>query len=328
MVERTRPAYWDRDDAISRALAPLGWLWCGLATLRRVAYRTRLRPSGAVGVPVIVVGNLTVGGTGKTPFTIWLVEALARAGYSPGVVSRGYGGEAASWPQQVRPDSDPVVVGDEALLIARRTRRPMAVGPDRLEAARELVRHAEVDVVVTDDGLQHYRLQRDIEIEILDGRRRYGNGRCLPAGPMREPRGRGRSVDFRVCNGTPLSEEERGMRLAVGDPVNLATGERRPAAELGPEVHAVAGIGDPERFFVTVRRQGLRVIPHAFPDHHVYASAELDFPDSRPVLMTEKDAMKHARTGDRRHWFLPVDADPEPGLAEAIVNRLEAKHHG
>ncbi|SFD03548.1 lipid-A-disaccharide kinase [Thiohalospira halophila DSM 15071] len=328
MVVRVRPAYWERDDAVSRTLAPLGWLWCGLAMLRRMAYRARLRPSGAAGVPVIVVGNLTVGGTGKTPFTIWLVEALRQAGYAPGVVSRGYGGQAASWPQQVRPDSDPVVVGDEALLIARRTQRPMAVGPDRLEAARELVRHAEVDVVVTDDGLQHYRLQRDIEIEILDGRRRYGNGRCLPAGPLREPLGRRRSVDFRVCNGTPLSEDERGMRLAVGDPVNLITGESCPAAELGPEVHAVAGIGDPERFFVTVRRQGLRVIPHAFPDHHDYEPGDVDFPGSQPVLMTEKDAMKHARAGEPRHWFLPVTAEPEPGLAEAIVNRLEAKHHG
>ncbi|MFO8155585.1 MAG: tetraacyldisaccharide 4'-kinase [Pseudomonadota bacterium] len=325
---REQPEYWYRDDAVSRVLAPLSWLYCGVMRMRRLGYRLRLLPSGKAGVPVIVVGNLTVGGSGKTPLTVWVVEQLVREGWRPGIVSRGYGGRASQWPQQVRPDSDSVVVGDEAVLIARRTGRPMSVGPNRLETARALVRHADVDIIVTDDGLQHYRLQRDIEIAVVDGRRRYGNGRCLPAGPLREPLSRGRAVDFTICNGTPM-EGECGMRLVPGEAINLVSGEQRSLESLndGP-VHAVAGIGDPERFFVSLRRRGLRIISHPFQDHHEYAPGDMEFMDERPVLMTEKDAMKYGRYATRRHWFLPVTAEVDDELTTALSQRLEGLRNG
>ena len=182
-------------------LLPFEWLFRLLVLLRRLAFRLGLKPSYALPVPVIVVGNISVGGTGKTPLVVWLVSLLRKAGYHPGIVSRGYGGKAERWPQQVRPDSDPQTVGDEPVMLAQRCACPIVAAPDRVAAAKLLLKHTKCDLIITDDGLQHYRLKRDIEIVVVDGERRFGNGHCLPAGPLREPQSRLAEVDFVIANG-------------------------------------------------------------------------------------------------------------------------------
>ena len=301
---------WYTPSPLVLPLVPLSWLFRLLVALRRIAYRAGVLPSHRLPVPVIVVGNITVGGTGKTPLVIWLVEHLRGLGYRPGVVSRGHGGRARSWPQQVRPDSDPAVVGDEAVLLARHCQCPMAVGPDRVAAARALVEHHEVDVIVSDDGLQHYALQRDIEIAVIDGVRRFGNGYCLPAGPLREPRGRLERVDLVVANGIG-GRLEYGMRLKSGDAWRLDDPRQRRElrAFADSPVHAVAGIGHPERFFTSLEGLGLQVIPHAFPDHHAFDARDLAFAtDDTPLLMTEKDAVKCQSMDGLRAWVVPVRA--------------------
>jgi len=312
--------YWYSNNPISTLLLPISWLYSLLVMLRRTAYRVGLLPSHSFDVPVVVVGNITVGGTGKTPMVAWLVEAMRGAGYRPGIVSRGYGGMASSWPQQVRVDSDPKMVGDEPLLLARRCQVPIAVGPDRVAAVRALLEHTDVDLIIADDGLQHYALERDIEIAVTDGARRFGNRRALPAGPLREPVSRLKSCHLMVSNGT-ASRGEFSMRLR-GDTLYSVGGKGsgRPLAELkGVQVHAVAGIGDPQRFFDKLRRQGVTLIEHPFPDHHPYQASELDFGDQLPVIMTEKDAVKCRPFAQTNHWYLPVTAE----LDDAFMHRLQ-----
>lgn len=323
-VESRLQQIWYTRSGASQALRPLSWLYCGAVGLRRTLYRLRLLRSHRLPVPVIVVGNLTVGGTGKTPLVIAIVKCLQRAGYRPGIISRGYGGKARHWPQQVRPDSDPVMVGDEPILIARRTGCPMAVGPARVLAGRSLLQHADVDILVCDDGLQHHALRRDIEILVVDGVRRFGNGFCLPAGPLREPVRRKERVDFVVTNGARVNHEY-SMAYQGNTLVNLARPEtRRPLDELaGPRVHGMAGIGNPARFFAALRQAGLEVEPHAFPDHHAYVEADLDFGDDAPVIMTEKDAVKCQRFARDHFWFLPIEAQLDPELESRLLERIK-----
>ena len=314
---------WYGRHPLGAVLAPFGWLYGGAMWLRRRGYSEGVFHSGGVPVPVIVVGNLSVGGTGKTPFVIWLVDYLQRHGHRPGIVSRGYGGSATQWPQQVRPDSAPETVGDEPVLLARRCRCPIAVGPDRIAAARALLEHHGCDIIVTDDGLQHYALERDLEIAIVDGVRRYGNGRCLPAGPLRESRRRLEDVDIIVCNGVPSRGEFR-MTL-VGDAARRfgTEGAEQPlGAFAGRKVHAVAGIGNPARFFTDLRRHGIEVIEHPYPDHHRFVAGDLDFGDERPVLMTEKDAVKCEAIAPEQAWYVPVTADVAPQLEIRLQHAL------
>jgi tetraacyldisaccharide 4'-kinase len=314
---------WYAGHPLGLLLIPAGWLYAALAWLRRRGYIEGLFHSAAVPVPVIVVGNLTVGGTGKTPLVIWLVDYLRRAGFRPGVVCRGYRGRARHWPQQVRPDSAPDMVGDEPVLLARRCGCPLAVGPDRVAAARALLEHHACDVIVSDDGLQHYALLRDLEIAVVDGRRRYGNGRCLPAGPLREPLGRLASVDIVVANGTP-ARGEFGMCLVgtrayrIGRP-----SESRPLADFaGRAVHAVAGIGHPERFFALLRAAGLAPLAHPFPDHHAFRAQDLVFADGLPLVMTEKDAVKCETFAGPDTWVCPVDAQVATQLEIRLQHAL------
>ncbi len=315
--------HWYRKSLWLWLLWPIAVLFCLLVVVRRRLYRLGLLPSEKIPVPVIVVGNITVGGSGKTPLVLWLAQFLRQKGYRPGLISRGYGGEAAVWPQTVHADSDPKVVGDEALLLARRSACPMVVGPDRVAAARQLLAEHDVNVILSDDGMQHYRLARDIEIAVLDGERRLANGLCLPAGPLREPRARLRSVDFIVTNGH-AGEGEWSMQLEAGEAIALAGDERRPlSAFSGASVHAVAGIGNPGRFFDMLRGLGLEPIEHAFPDHHPYAQTELDFSDGAPVLMTEKDAVKYFDYAGNRHWYLPVNARLSDDFGESLLATLE-----
>lgn len=299
---------WYGNHPASSFLAPAGWLYCLFMRLRRLGYRTGLIPSRRLNVPVIIAGNITVGGTGKTPLVIWLVQYLKQQGFHPGIVSRGYGGRATNWPQQVRPDSDPHMVGDEPVIIARRTGCPVAAGPDRFSAARGLLQYNQCDILVCDDGLQHQALARDIEIAVVDGVRRFGNGRCLPAGPLREPLSRLRSVDMIVANGK-AGHGEFVMETMPGRIHAVADNTSRPLSDFnGKQVHAIAGIGHPARFFALLKSSGMYPLEHPFPDHHVFTPADISFSDDLPVLMTEKDAIKCAAFATAKHWYLPIDA--------------------
>lgn len=300
---------------------PLAALYGSVVRLRRMLYRAGWLRSVRLPAPVIVIGNLSVGGTGKTPLTIALVEALRARGRRPGVVSRGHGGSRRE-PLLLGVAPDPAEVGDEPCLI-HASGVPVAVGRDRPAAARLLL-DAGCDVLVADDGLQHYALARDLEICVIDGVRRFGNGRLLPSGPLREPLARLQRVDLRVCNGGICAEGEYPMQLRGGEVVALCDGRRQPlAAFLGQRVHAVAAIGHPARFFDSLRAAGIEVIEHAFADHHAFVARELDFGDELPLLMTDKDAVK-CRQFARPHWFrVPVQAELPQAFYEALGERLE-----
>ncbi|NGY06822.1 tetraacyldisaccharide 4'-kinase [Solimonas terrae] len=295
-----------------------------LAALYGVITRTRRRRLQAAAprlpLPVIVVGNISIGGTGKTPFTLWLVEQLRRWGWRPGVVSRGYGGRAPQYPFEVTPDGDVQHCGDEPLLIAQRARCPVFVDPDRVAAARALIAAHDVDIIVSDDGLQHYRLARDLEICLVDGRRGLGNEALLPAGPLREAPSRLAEVDLIVVNGEGwMHDAAVPMHLQAAPLRRLVDGETQALSALqGQRVHALAGIGDPARFFASLRGAGLQIESHAFADHHAYGPDDLAFADDATVIMTEKDAVKCRRFADQRMWALPVTAQ----LAEADVGRV------
>lgn len=299
---------WYGEHPASILLAPLGWIYCLSMQLRRTGYRVGLIPTRRITVPVIIIGNITVGGTGKTPLVIWLAQYLQNQGFRPGIVSRGYGGAATHWPQQVRSDSDPHMVGDEPVVMALRTGCPVAASPDRYIAAEGLLQHNHCDILICDDGLQHQSLDRDMEIAVVDGVRRFGNGRCLPAGPLREPVSRLRSVDLVVANGKP-ERGEFAMEIVPGSLHAVRGGSERQLSTLaGQTVHAVAGIGNPVRFFELLKSFDIRVIEHPFPDHHPFVEEDIHFNNDLPVIMTEKDAVKCRMFATDRHWYLPVDA--------------------
>ncbi len=295
---RRRPPPW---------LVPASGLYAAVSALRRAAYRRGWLAVQRVGCPVLVVGNLSVGGTGKTPLVIWLADRLAAAGRRPGIMTRGYRGSAGA-ARLVGAEDSAALVGDEPVVLARRTGLPVAIGRARVEAARLLI-GAGCDVLVSDDGLQHYALSRDVEIVVIDGERRFGNGWLLPAGPLREsPRRLGR-VDAIVLNGGVPSAGELAMRLEPGMVIGLRGGAPVPLADFaGRTVHAVAGIANPQRFFRLLRAAGLEVIEHPFDDHADFRAADIRFADRNPVLMTEKDAVKCAGFADDRHAFVPVEA--------------------
>ena len=324
---RQPPRSWFEGGRAPLAARALSRLYAGAVAARAALFRRGLLRSRHPGKPVVVVGNLIAGGSGKTPLTIALVERLRAEGFAPGVASRGYGRDDAGTPRWVDAALDPRLGGDEPVLIARRTGAPVRVDADRAAAAQALV-EAGCDVIVCDDGLQHYRLARDVEIEVIDGRRRYGNGLPIPAGPMREPAARGARCDFRVLNlGSDDGEAGFGewpMRL-VSDAVVAMRGARTAplSAFAGQRVHAVAGIGDPERFFAMLRGQGIAVVPHAFPDHHAYRADDLAFGSDLPVLMTEKDAVKCAAFADARCWSVPVRAALPEAFWIALLDKLK-----
>ncbi|MCC2655581.1 MAG: tetraacyldisaccharide 4-kinase [Panacagrimonas sp.] len=288
-------------------LLPLSSLFGVVARVRR----RRIQPQSAP-LPVIVVGNLAVGGTGKTPFVIWLVEQLREWGLRPGVISRGYGGRAPRYPWRVTGRTPVSESGDEPLLIALRTAAPVMVGADRVAAARALAAQAEIDVLISDDGLQHYRLARALEICVIDGRRGLGNGALLPAGPLREPASRLDEVGLVVINGEGYDTGHPGqltMELRAVEAESLAGGAALHIDRLrGQRVHAIAGIGNPSRFFDMLRGRGVEVIEHPFPDHHAYTGQDIQFLDGLMVLMTEKDAVKCRDFAGPLHYAVPVRA--------------------
>jgi len=315
---------WYGGHPLSHLLLPMSWLFCAAVRLRRLGYRRGWLRSRHLPLPVIVVGNLTVGGTGKTPFVLWLTGFLRRKGYRPGILTRGYGGGGSRWPIPVTKNSDPFEVGDEPVLLARRSGCPVVAGPDRVAAAEMLVAGCECDMIVSDDGLQHYRLRRDLEILMVDGTRGFGNGRCLPAGPLREPVSRSREVDLILRTGGQCEGGHR-MRLAPGRLVNLGDPQvTRSLRELrGQRVTAVAGIGNPGRFFGLLLGHGLQVSERPYPDHHPFAREDVASWPPGPVVMTEKDAVKclgHARSD---LWYLPVDARVQHGLERLLADKLK-----
>ncbi len=319
---------WYSKHILSLLLAPFGWLFCVIVQLRRFLYLRGMLKVHRLPVPVIVVGNITVGGTGKTPLVIWLVKFLQRNHFKPGVVVRGYGGKADYWPQQVRADSDPVIVGDEPLVIARNCDCPVAAGPNRVSAAEALLAYRNCDVIVSDDGLQHLALARDVEICVVDGVRRHGNGRCLPAGPLRESVARLKSVDFIVCNGI-AGRGEFPMSVEPGDLVSLTRDKCISVSQFaGKAVHAVAGIAHAERFFRLLRKCGLRVTAHAFPDHFAFTRDDIMFNDGLPVIMTEKDAVKCGRFAVDNAYYLRIAACMPSVFEHRLLLQLQRSTDG
>jgi tetraacyldisaccharide 4'-kinase len=282
-------------------------------------------------VPVIVVGNITAGGTGKTPLALWMADFLRSRGHVPGIVCRGYAGSLRA-PRQVLPGSDPLAHGDEAVMLARRGVCDVWAGVDRVATAHALIAaNPACNVIVSDDGLQHYALGRDLEICVVDSVRGLGNGWLLPAGPLREPAARLATVDAVVFHGAPLTTMDiGGPRFAMTlegrefrnilNPPHTVT----PEALRGKRVHAVAGIGNPQRFFDHLRGLGLDFTAHPYPDHHAFAASDIEFAGAEAVLMTEKDAVKCIRHADERHWALRVDAQVEPALGDFVLRKLGA----
>ena len=310
-------------------LRPLAWLFGRVVDLRRQLYRRGWLASEAVGVPVLVVGNITVGGSGKTPLTLALIDKLQARGVRVGVVSRGYGGQSDHYPLDVDKHTAAASAGDEPVMMAMQSSARVVVDPRRPRGARRLVEQG-VDIVIADDGLQHYALRRDAEIAVTDARRGLGNGRLLPAGPLREPRARLESVDLSLVHG-----ENADFWLAPGHTTPVAADDTmRPLSQfVGTPVHAIAGIGDPRRFFDMLRAEGLEVIEHPMPDHHRYRAADLDFGDDYPVLMTCKDAVKCAAFADApRCWQVPVRVTFSPACEariDALLDRLiDTAHAG
>ncbi len=278
-------------------------------------------------VPLVIVGNISVGGVGKTPLVIALVKALTEQGWKVGVVSRGYGGRAPRYPLSVTAESEAAESGDEPLLIATECQCPVMVDPDRVAACQALLQQTDVDVIISDDGLQHYRLGRHVEIAVIDAQRGLGNGHCFPVGPLREPPQRLAEVDFCILNRSQDSPHEiRGLPVSAEmhlQPEPLQ-GLLESAIPLSPPatVNAVAAIGNPERFFQTLETLGYSVIPHAFKDHHAFRAEDLRFANDYPVVMTAKDVVKCRKFAQSHHYYLPVSAQLPPSLYNALSERL------
>jgi tetraacyldisaccharide 4'-kinase len=332
-MERALTRIWYGDSSAALWLQPLASLYGAIAAARRGLYAARFLPAYGVGRPVVVVGNLTVGGTGKTPLVAWLAEQLTERRLSVGILSRGYG-SSGSGPRLVDASSDWREVGDEPLLLRQRTQCHVVVSKDRLAGARALV-DRRVEVILADDGLQHLRLARDCEVVVIDGSRGFGNGRLLPAGPLRDPLSELSRADLIVMNGAPAHPslapfaslfEQRAVQMTLM-PGNVVPMDGRGTALTledfrGRRVHAVAGIGNPARFFAELRARGLDVVEHAFADHHPFTAADLEFGDDAPVLMTEKDAVKCRAFAHARLWYVPVTARFSDAHAARVVERV------
>lgn len=293
-------------------LLPFSWIFRSIVSIRRFCYRNKIKKSHRFPVPIIVVGNITLGGTGKTPCVIWLTEFLRAHGYKPGIVSRGVGGKKQKIPQQVFLHSNVKEVGDEALLLVKRTQCPLVICINRVAAVKKLLAETDCDIIISDDGLQHYRLQRDIEILMIDPMRELGNQRLLPAGPLREPVKRLKEADFVICD----------MQVSGELLVSLKTAEKISLSQFPhKKIHAVAAIGNPQRFFNMLREKRFEIIEHIFPDHYLFQKEDLQFPDNLPIIMTEKDSVKCQEGYDERFWYIPVQAH----FNEEFVKGLSAK---
>lgn len=310
-------------------LAPLSGLFSVITALRRTLYRLGIKKTYQAPVPVIVVGNLTVGGNGKTPLVVWLVYWLRAQGYQPGVISRGYGGKSEHYPLLLTKETHAAQAGDEPVLIYRRTQCAVVVGPKRTEAAALLAQQG-VNIIISDDGLQHYALARDIELIVIDGQRRFGNGQLLPMGPLREGVWRLKQADAIINNGGPTQSGEYLMTLSPGalQPVSTNLNAHAVVPHAGQQVHALAGIGHPPRFFNTLTQLGFKLVSQqALGDHQAVTLAQLASLESAPLLITEKDAVKWPG-GHNNTWYLPVDAQLPAAFEQQLLTRLKELPHG
>ena len=327
ILERWANKFWYEDYYLASWLSPLAYLYIDIVRFRRFLYRQGFIKSRHFPVPVIIVGNITVGGTGKTPLVIYLAQQLQQAGFKPGIVTRGYGGSSDHYPFVVDNKTSTQQAGDEAVLIATKTACPVAASPLRADAVALLLETKNCDIILADDGLQHYALQRDIEIVVIDGKRRFGNNFFLPCGPLREPQTRIKEADFVIVNGGQAQDEEILMTLSASVAVNLVTHEQRKLTEFNSQnCHAIAAIGHPQRFFDMLVTFGLKTEDHIFADHHVFKKRDINFKDQLPVLMTEKDAIKCREFASDQHWTVPV----QPQLPDSFFNPLLTliKQHG
>ncbi|NOQ65165.1 MAG: tetraacyldisaccharide 4'-kinase [Methyloprofundus sp.] len=317
---------WYKDHFVGTFLMPFSFMYTDAMRFRRWMYKHGHKPVTKLPVPVIIVGNITVGGTGKTPLVIYLAQQLKAQGFKPGVISRGYGGESEVWPQKVTLESDPLKVGDEPLLLVQYSGCPVAVGPVRADSARLLLETEACDVIISDDGLQHYALDRDIEIVVIDGVRRFGNNFCLPSGPLREPQERIREVDFVICNGGVAEEGEILMQLEGAYAVNMQTQERKLLTDFkGLKCHALAGTGNPQRFFDSLSKLEIDCQTHSFPDHYIYTAKEIAYKGADAIFMTEKDAVKCVSFATEQHWFVPVEAKVQVSFVTELTALLRSK---
>lgn len=318
--------YWYQKNVLAWLLLPLSWLFCAVAITRRKFYKSGIKKSFSAEVPLVVIGNIVVGGSGKTPLLIAISEYLKEKGFNPGVVSRGYGGTASGL-KQVEEGDPASLVGDEPLMIHQRADVPVVIGADRVAAVSRLLAQNQCDIILSDDGLQHYRMHRDLEIAVVDAGRKFGNGFCLPAGPLREPVSRLGDVDIVVYNtaGTGSSAGDTGAcsyALKIVDLCHLSKGEQSKLHSFtGKTVHAVAGIGNPSRFFSDLRNSGVDVVEHAFSDHHVYTQDDFSGWDTDCIIMTEKDAVKCRVLSLPDAWIMRVRAD----MSDALVSQLDSK---
>lgn len=315
---------WYKEMYISTIFMPISMLYDDIRRARRFFYKIGLFKKTKLPVPVIIVGNITVGGTGKTPLIIWLAKFLIEVGYKPGIISRGYKGDSTIDPQWVNNQTDVKQVGDEAVLLTKRTDCPVVVASKRGMAAKMLLDKADCEIIISDDGLQHYALERDIEIAVIDGERRFGNGYLLPCGPLREPIERLKTVDLVIVNGIAEEENEFSMSIAGELAVNLLTQEEKLLTDFSllPS-HALAGIGNPKRFFDFLQAKNIAVDCHSFPDHHQFTAKDIRFKDDKPILMTEKDAVKCMGFASEKHWYIPIKAQPEQQFIDKLLTLIE-----
>ncbi len=322
---------WYDEMYISSAFMPISMIYDDIVRFRSFLYRIGLFRKHKLPVPVIIVGNITVGGTGKTPLVLYLVRLLREEGYKPGIISRGYGGDSEKWPLLVDRQTKAELVGDEAVLMANRSDCPIAVGPKRYESAKLLLENSDCNIIISDDGLQHYALARDIEIAVIDGKRRFGNGYMLPCGPLREPISRLQKVDLIIVNGADEEYEENEFSMGVdGDvAINLITKEEKLLSDFSDSgYHALAGIGNPKRFFDLLEKKGLTAEAHAFPDHHLFSRDDISFEDGHTVFMTEKDAVKCYDFATEKHWYVPITAQPQQQFVDKLLTLLKEKIRG
>ena len=327
LTDRLLDAWYAGHPALA-LLRPLESLYRRVVMRKRARFLAGDSPSYRASVPVIVVGNITIGGTGKTPMILWLIDHCRQQGLRVGVVSRGYGAKPAQLPWRVRAEHNAAEAGDEPLLIVQRSGVPLMIDPDRARAVQALLASESLDLILCDDGMQHYRLARDLELVLIDAARGLGNRRCLPAGPLREPVERLQEVDAVLYNGATADRDD-GFAFVLQPTalVNLRSGERKDLDHFaaGQAVHAVAGIGNPQRFFNTLQGLNWRPVPHPFADHAEYSAQALSFAPALPLIMTEKDAVKCRAFAADDWWYLAVDAVPSPTFRvwfDAQLDRL------
>ena len=326
-LQRKLEAIWYHNDSsvILYLLLPLSALFCFLSKRKK---KTEENRQAQLNIPIIIVGNINIGGTGKTPLVIRLTELLKEKGYKPAIITRGYKGTSSEWPLVVKPITHAQLAGDEAKLMSIRTDVPVIAGADRVADVEYVLANTDCNIIISDDGLQHYRLQRDIEIAVIDAQRRFGNGHCLPAGPLRELPKRLQECDFLITNGHPALANESEMQVTGTQLINITTNEQKPLADF-EVVHVVTGIGNPQRFINTLEAAELHISSQRlFPDHHHFVASDFHLDSStslnadEPILMTEKDAVKCTELGLKNCWYLPVDATLDPTFERDFLNKV------